>query len=59
MVSLVVSTIVFFVASYMIKRRFEDMDLPKGMTRSLMVFSLSLALAYAAAVAVDWIAGRV
>jgi len=59
MLSLVVSTIVFFVASFLIKRRFEEMDLPKGMTRSLVMFSISMALAYAAAVAVDWIAGRV
>jgi hypothetical protein len=59
MLSIVISTIVFFVASFFIKLKFEEMGLPKGMTRSLMVFCLAIALAYAAAVAVDWIVGRV
>jgi len=54
--SLVVSTIAFFVASYFIKRRFDEMDLPKGMTRSLTIFVLALAVAYGAAWAVDLIA---
>ena len=55
--SLVVSTIVFFVASFFIKRYFEGMSLPKGMTRNLMVFCLALLAAYGAAAAVDWLAG--
>jgi hypothetical protein len=55
MLSLVVSTIVFFVASYFLKRHFDGMGLPKGMTRSLMVFCLALLVAYGAAVAVDWL----
>ncbi|HUN68167.1 MAG TPA: hypothetical protein VMU46_05175 [Burkholderiales bacterium] len=58
MLSLVVSTIVFFVASFFIKRHFEGMGLPKGMTRSLMVFCLALAVAYGAAAAVDWFVGH-
>ena len=56
--SLVISTIVFFAASFFIKRRFEGMGLPKGMTRSLMVFCLALAAAYGAAALVDWLAGH-
>jgi len=56
--SIVVSTIVFLFASFFIKRQFEGMGLPKGMTRNLMVFCLALAAAYGAAAAVDWIAGH-
>ena len=56
--SLVVSTIVYFIAAFFIKRRFEDMGLPKGMTRSLMVFCFALAVAYGAAAGVDWIAAH-
>jgi cytochrome c oxidase assembly factor CtaG len=56
--SLVVSTIVYFVAAFFIKRRFEDMGLPKGMTRSLMVFCLALVAAYGAAAGVDWLAAH-
>jgi hypothetical protein len=54
--SLVVSTIVFFLARFFIKRKFEEMDLPAGMTRSLMVFCLAVAIAYGAAAAIDWVA---
>ena len=59
MLSIVISTIVYFVASFFIKQRFVDMGLPAGMTRGLMVFCLSVAVAYGAAAAVDWIAGHV
>ena len=55
MLSIVVSTIVFFVASFFIKRHFVEMGLPAGMTRGLMVFCLSIAIAYGAAAGIDWI----
>jgi len=51
--SLVISTIAFFVASYYIKRWADDNDFPKGMTRSLSIFVLALALSYGVAWAVD------
>ena len=53
--SLVVSTIVYFVAAFLIKRHFEAMDIPRGMTRSLMTFCLALLAAYSAAAALDWL----
>lgn len=55
MLSLVVSTIVFFVASYLIKRRMDEADIPKGLTRNVLVFSLAIAAAYGVAVLVDWL----
>ncbi len=51
--SLVVSTVAFFVASYFIKRHLEEMGIPKGMTRSLVIFVLALAIAYGVAFVVD------
>jgi hypothetical protein len=45
---LIVSTIAFFVASHFIKRWMDDNDIPKGMTRSLTVLTLALALSYGA-----------
>jgi hypothetical protein len=57
MLGLVVSTIVFFVAAYFIKRYLEEMGIPKGMTRSVSVFVLALAIAYGVAWIVDLIAG--
>ena len=56
MLSIVISTIAFFVASYYIKRWADDNDIPKGITRSLCIFILAIALAYGAAWAVDKVA---
>jgi len=53
--SLLVSTIVYFVAAFFIKRRFEAMDIPRGMTRTLMIFCLALLAAYGAAAALAWL----
>ena len=52
---LVASTIVFFVASYFIKRWMDDNDIPKGMTRSVTIFVLAVALAYGVGWLVDHI----
>jgi hypothetical protein len=52
--SLIASTIVFFVASYFIKRYLDRIDIPKSMTRSLVIFCLALALSYGVAVLVDF-----
>ncbi len=53
--SLIASTVAFFVASYTIKRYLDDSDIPKGMTRNLVIFSLALAVSYAVGWAVDHI----
>jgi len=55
--SLIVSTIAFFAASYFIKRKFDEMDIPKGMTRNVTIFVLALAVAYGVAWGVGFIAG--
>ena len=53
MASLVISTIVFFVASFFIKRYFDGIDIPKGMVRSFTIFVLAAAISYGAAWLVD------
>ncbi|HET7363527.1 MAG TPA: hypothetical protein VFJ70_08160 [Burkholderiales bacterium] len=53
--SLLVSTVVFFLASYFIKRWMEDNDVPKGMTRSITIFTLAAVLAYGVGWLVDHI----
>ena len=53
---IVVSTIAYFVAAFFLKRQFDDMDIPRGMTRSAMIFALAMAAAYAAQAGVDWVA---
>lgn len=54
--SLIVSTIAFFVASYFIKRWMDDNDFPRGMTRSLAIFTLALAISYGVGWLVDHLA---
>jgi len=53
MLSLVISTIAYFVASYFIKRYLNGIGVPKSMTRGLVIFVLALAIAYGVAFIVD------
>ena len=53
MLSIFLSTIAFFVATYFLKRYLEDMGIPKGMTRGALIFSLALLISYVVAVAAD------
>jgi VIT1/CCC1 family predicted Fe2+/Mn2+ transporter len=53
--SILASTVAFFVASYFIKRWVEDNDIPKGMTRSITIFTLAAALACSVGWLVDHI----
>jgi len=53
MTSLVLSTIAFFVASYFIKRYMDDTGIPKGMTRSILIFCLAAVISYGVAFLVD------
>ena len=57
MLSIVLSTIAFFVASYFIKRYLDGIGIPKTMVRGMVVFVLALAVAYGVAFVVDWSAG--
>lgn len=52
--NLIVSTVVFFVAAWYLHRYFDEQDLPKGMTRSVMVIVLASMLSWASGSAVDW-----
>jgi hypothetical protein len=54
MLNLIVSTIVFFVASWYIKQYFDEQELPKGMTRGVLVFTLAALVSWGAGALVDW-----
>jgi hypothetical protein len=58
MLSFTMSTIAFFVTGYFIKRRFDEVEFPRGMTRSALIFSLALAVSYGVAAVVSAIAGN-
>lgn len=53
--SLIVSTVVFLLASHFVRRWMDDNDIPKGITRSVTVLTVALALAYGA----GWIVNRI
>ncbi len=53
MAAIILSTIAFFVAGFFIKRKLEEMDIPPGMTRKILIFSLALAVSYGVALVVD------
>jgi hypothetical protein len=52
--SIALSTVAFFVARFYADRYLENQQIPKGTTRSLVVFSLALAVSYAVGLAVEW-----
>lgn len=53
MLSLVVSTIAFFVFGYFLKRWADENDIPRGMTRNISILVAALALSYGVAWLVD------
>ncbi len=53
MLSIVLSTIAFFVSIYFLRRYLEDMGIPKGMTRGALIFTIALAVSYLVALAAD------
>jgi hypothetical protein len=53
MLSIVLSTMVFFVAAFFIKRWLDDMGIPKTMTRSIVVFVAAAVVSYGVAFVVD------
>ena len=55
MLSLALSTVAFFIAAYFVKRRLDEMDIPKSMTRSMVVFVIAATVSYGVAFVVDWV----
>jgi hypothetical protein len=54
MTSLIISTIVFFIAAWFAKRWLDEQGIPNGMTRSVVVFVLASMVSWGAGDAVDW-----
>jgi hypothetical protein len=54
--SLAASTVAFLAASYFTKRWLEDNDIPKGVARGALIFSIALAAAYGVGWIVDHVA---
>jgi hypothetical protein len=52
--NLIVSTIVFFIAAWYIKRFLEQQEIPKGTTRGILVFVFASLASWGSGEAVDW-----
>jgi hypothetical protein len=55
MLSFILSTIAFFIASFFLRRQLDEIGVPRTMGRGLVVFVIALAAAYMVAAAVDWL----
>ncbi len=55
MPNIILSTIAFFVALWYFHRRLDESDIPKGMTRSILVFTLATVVSFGVGAAVDWV----
>jgi len=54
MLNLIISTIVFFVAAWFVNRYLDGQEIPKGMTRGVLVFVLASLVSWGAGAMVDW-----
>lgn len=54
MLSAIVSTVVFFMAAWILNRYLDDQGIPKGMLRGLTVLILASLMSWGAGWAVEW-----
>lgn len=54
MLSLIISTLVFFAAAWYIKRYLDDLEIGTGMTRSVLVFTLATLASFGSGALVNW-----
>jgi hypothetical protein len=55
MLSIVISTVAFFVVRYYVNRYLDGLDIPRTFTRSTVAFCAAALIAYIVAFAVDWL----
>ena len=52
--NLFISTVVFFIAAWYLRRYLEEQGLPKGTTRGILIFSIASIVSWGAGEFVDW-----
>jgi len=57
--NLIISTVVFFIAAWYVRRYLDEQGIPKGMSRGLMVFVLASLVSWGAGDATDWIQEKI
>ena len=58
LLDLILSTIAFFVAVYYLRRYLDDMEVRKGMTRSILIFVLATVASSAVSAVVEKLQGN-
>ncbi|MEO8343272.1 MAG: hypothetical protein ABI536_05580 [Gallionella sp.] len=54
MLNLIISTIVFFIAAWFANRYLDTQEIPKGMTRGILILVVASLVSWAAGEMVDW-----
>jgi hypothetical protein len=57
--SLIISIIVFFIVAWYMRRYLDELTIPKGMTRSILVFTFASLASWSAGEIVDWTQDRI
>ena len=52
--NLIISTIIFFIAAWYVNRYLDEHEIPKGLTRGVLVLVLAYVASWGAGVIVDW-----
>lgn len=55
MTSFILSTVVFFIVAFLIRRYLDDMRIEATLGRSIVIFVIALGAAYGFAALVDWL----
>lgn len=55
--NLIISTIAFFVTAWYINRYLDEQGIGKGLTRSVLVFTFAILVAWGAGEWADWVQG--
>jgi hypothetical protein len=53
--NLIISSIVFVIVAWYIRRYLDEQGMPKGMTRGILVFCVAYAVSWSSGEAVDWV----
>lgn len=57
--NLVISTVVFIIAAWYLRRYLDEQGIPKGMTRGLMVLVLASLVSWGAGDMTDWVQEKI
>lgn len=57
--NMIISTIVFMIAAWYLRRYLDGQGIPKGMTRNLLVLVLAYVVSWAAGGVVDWTQAKI